>query len=90
MYKNDSVTRNGISPFIRRYVEEHDIVTQPQRMLEDSYRDDEVLLATPLLRWYIKHGHVVIRVDQVIETNRSCAFVSSVTSRAMKHRGNSG
>ncbi|KAK2158323.1 hypothetical protein NP493_1808g00002 [Ridgeia piscesae] len=38
-----------------------------QRTLVGSYRGDNILLATPLLKWYVQHGLVVTRVYQVIE-----------------------
>ena len=36
-------------------------------MLLGSYRGDKILLATPLLRWYLDHGLEVTHVYQVIE-----------------------
>ena len=36
-------------------------------MLLGSYRGDKILLATPLLRWYLVHGLEVTHVYQVIE-----------------------
>ena len=36
-------------------------------MLVGSYRGDKILLATPLLRWYMDHGLEVTHVYQVIE-----------------------
>ena len=39
----------------------------PRRMLVGSYRGDKILLATPLLRWYMDHGLEVTHVYQVIE-----------------------
>ena len=50
VFKNIRLIREGISPFMRRYVVEHNIMTTPQRMLVGSYRGDKILLATPLLR----------------------------------------
>ena len=39
----------------------------PRHMLVGSFHDDKILLATPLLRWYLEHGLEVTRVYQVIE-----------------------
>ena len=39
VFKNASVTRDDIGPFMRQYAEEHDILSKPR-----------VMLATPLLR----------------------------------------
>ena len=67
VFKNISLTRDDIGPFIRRYAEEHNITATPRRMLVGSYRGDKILLATPLLRWYLDHGLDVTHVYQVIE-----------------------
>ena len=67
VFKNVSVTRDDIGPFMRQYAEEHDIMSAPRRMLEGSYRGDKILLATPLLRWYLAHGLIVDHVYQIIE-----------------------
>ena len=49
VFKNASVTRDDIEPFMRQYAEEHDNISAPRRMLVGSYRGDKILLATPLL-----------------------------------------
>ena len=67
IFKNTTVTRDDIGPFMRQYAEEHNILTKPRRMLVGSYRGDKILLTTPLLRWYIAHGLVVDHVYQVVE-----------------------
>ena len=60
-------TRDDIGPYMRQYAEEYNILKKTRRMLVGSYRGDKILLATPLLRWYLTHGLVVDRVYQVIE-----------------------
>ena len=67
IFKNTTVTRDDIGPYMRQYAEEHDIMSTPRRMLVGSYRGEKILLTTPLLRWYIAHGLVVDRVYQIIE-----------------------
>ena len=60
IFKNTTVTRDDIGPFMRQYAEEHDIMSTPRRMLVGSYRGEKILLTTPLLRWYLAHGLVVV------------------------------
>ena len=67
IFKNTTVTRNDIGPFMRDYAEEHDIVSAPRRMLVGSYGGDKILLSTPLLQWYLMHGLIVDHVYQVVE-----------------------
>ena len=74
VFKNASVTRDDIGPFMRQYAVDHDIMSTPRRMLVGSYRGDKILLATPLLQWYLAHGLVIDRVYQVVEYHREACF----------------
>ena len=67
VFKNIRLMREDLGPFMRRYAETHNIMTTPRRMLVGSYYGDNILLATPLLRWYLDHGLEVLHVYQVIE-----------------------
>ena len=73
-FKNASVTRDDIGPFMRQYAEEHDILSKPRVMLVGSFRGVKILLATTLLRWYLAHGLVVDRVYQIIEYEPNPCF----------------
>ena len=74
IFKNVTVTRDDIGPFMRQYAEENDIMSAPRRMLVGSYRGEKILLATPLLRWYLAHGLVVDRVFQVVDYEPNPCF----------------
>ena len=74
IFKNAMVTCDDIGPFMRQYAVDHDIMSTPRRMLIGSYRGDKILLATPLLRWYLTHGLVVDHVYQIIEYSPKPCF----------------
>ena len=74
IFKNAMVTRDDIGPFMRQYAVDHDIMSTPRRMLIGSYRGDKILLATPLLRWYLTHGLVVDHAYQIIEYSPKPCF----------------
>ena len=38
VFKNVNMTRDDLGPFMRRYAEDHDIMTRPRRMLVGSFR----------------------------------------------------
>ena len=59
---------------MRQYAEEHDIISKPPVMLVGSFRGVKILLATPLLRWYLAHGLVMDRVYQIIEYEPNPCF----------------
>ena len=91
VFKNASVTRYDIRPFLRQYAEEHDILSKPHVMLGDSFRGVNILLTKPLLRWYLVHGLVVDRVYQIIEYEpnpcfrRFCESVSTARRAGDEH-----
>ena len=74
IFKNATVTLDDIGPYMRQYAEENDIMSTPRRMLIGSYRGEKILLATPLLRWYLAHGLVVDRVYQIVEYSPKPCF----------------
>ena len=74
IFKNATVTRDDIGPFMREYAEENDIMSTPHRMLVGSYHGKKILLATPLLQWHLAHGLVVDRVYQIVEYERKPCF----------------
>ena len=74
IFKNTTVTRDDIGSFMQQYAEEHDIMSTPRRMLVGSYHGEKILLATPLLRWYLAHGLVVDRVYQIVEYSPKPCF----------------
>ena len=74
IFKNMTVTRDDIGPFMRQYAEEHDIMSTPRRMLVGSFHGIKLLLTTPLLRWYLAHGLVVDRVYQIVDYGPNPCF----------------
>ena len=52
---------------MKAYAEENNIMAQPRRSLIGSMKGEKILLATPLLKWYLEHGLEVTKVHQVIE-----------------------
>ena len=74
VFKNVTVTRDDIGPFKRQYAEENDIMSAPRRMLVGRFHGIKLLLAIPLLRWYLAHGLIVDRVYQVVEYEPNPCF----------------
>ena len=67
IFKNTEISRDDIGDFMKANAEEHNIMTQPRRSLIGSMKGDKILLATPLLKWYLEHGLEVTKVYQVVE-----------------------
>ena len=67
IFKNTEISRTDIGDFMKSYTEEHNIMAQPPSSLIRSMKGEKILLATPLLKWYLEHGLEVTRVHQVVE-----------------------
>ena len=73
IFKNTNISRDDIGDFMKAYAEEHNIMAQPRRSLIGRMKGEKVLLATSLLKWYLKHGLEVTQVHQVVEfTPKPC------------------
>ena len=65
------------------HVNKYDLSQKDRRLLVGGIKAKKILLATPLLKWYIEHGLVVTDVYQVIEfTPKACfkPFEKQVTT----------
>ena len=52
---------------MQAFAEEHNLMSRPRRSLIGSYFGEKILLATPLIKWYLEHGLEVTRIYQVIQ-----------------------
>ena len=60
--KNVEISREDICDYMKTYEEKNDIMKQPRRSLIGSMIGEKILLATPLLRWYLEHGLEVLNI----------------------------
>ena len=74
IFKNVKVSRDDLGESMKEYATENKLLSQPRRTLIGSYIGKKVLLATPLLKWYLEHGLIVTHVYQVIEYTPEACF----------------
>ncbi|CAH3132563.1 unnamed protein product [Porites lobata] len=67
IFKNTQISREDIGEYMQTFAEEQRIMPQPRRSLIGSYFGEKILLATPLIKWYLEHGLEVTRIYQVVE-----------------------
>ena len=67
IFKNTEISCDDNGEFMKAYAVEHNIMAQPRRSLIGSMKGEKILLATPLLKWYLEHGLEVTKVHQVVE-----------------------
>ncbi|XP_031572492.1 uncharacterized protein LOC116306555 [Actinia tenebrosa] len=74
IFKNTEISREDIGDYMRGFAEEHKIMPRPRRSLIGSYFGEKILLATPLLKWYLEHGLEVTKIYQIVEYTPSPCF----------------
>ena len=56
-----------IGDHMTQFCQDYDIVFDHKKLLVSGLKARKILLASPLLQWYLKHDCIVTRVYQVIE-----------------------
>ncbi|BFZ03070.1 hypothetical protein BsWGS_06109 [Bradybaena similaris] len=74
IFKNTEVARKDIGKYMRDYAEENKLLNSPRRTLIGSYSGKQILLATPLLKWYLQNDLEVTKIYQVIEYQPQTCF----------------
>ena len=73
VFKNTEISREDIGPFMKAFAEDNNIMPKPRRILIGSFFATKIMLATPLLKWYLAHGLEVPKIYQVVEyTSKRC------------------
>ena len=67
IFKNTEISREDIGEFMQTFAEEQNIMSHPRRSLIGSYFGEKIVLATPLIKWYLAHGLEVTHIYQVVE-----------------------
>ncbi len=78
IFCNTDVPMNVIGSHMQEHVKELGLSDKPRRLLVGGTKARQILVATPLLQWYLEHGMVVSKIYQVIEYRRQKCFESFV------------
>lgn len=74
IFKNVKISRDDIGTHMKEHCVKNKLMTQPRRTLISSYFGNGILLATPLLRWYLEKGLEVKNIEQVVEYKPNKCF----------------
>ncbi|KAJ8025632.1 hypothetical protein HOLleu_33244 [Holothuria leucospilota] len=74
IFKNIEVGIEDIGDHMAQHAKRCDALPRPRRTLIGSMCATKVLLATPLLRWYLEHGLVVTKIHQIAQFLRKAVF----------------
>ena len=81
--RQQTICTDAVGAWMASFAEKHDLLKKPTSSLITSYFADEILLATPLLKWYLQHGLEVTSIQQVIQYKpRRCfkAFTEEIVT----------
>ena len=87
IFKNCDVGRENIGKFMLDYAERNALLLKPQRMLISSYKLNNGIVITPLLKFYLKLGLRCTKIYRFIDyTPQKCfnGFVQSVVDARRK------
>ncbi|XP_071137847.1 uncharacterized protein [Mytilus edulis] len=56
-----------IGEHMQEHVRRFELSEKPRRLLVGGMRGRQMLIATPLLKWYLEHGMLVTKIYQVVE-----------------------
>ena len=76
IYKSFSVSKEDAGPHMAQFCVDTGVVSQPWWSLIVSYFGDQVLIPTPLLRWYLLNGLVVTCLYLQMQYDRHQCFQS--------------
>ena len=76
IFKNVNISIDDIGEHMKNYCQENNLMKEPRRCLIGSYFGKEILLATPLLQWYLNEGLEVTDIQQILEYKPKACFES--------------
>ena len=87
IFKNIEMGREHISEYKKNLAETQGYLTRPRRCLIGSYFGEKILLATPLLIWYLEQDLEVTEIFQAIEFKPKKGFIE-LGKEVTFHRSN--
>ena len=74
IFKNVQISHEDIGEHMQEFAQQHGIHDKPIKSLIGSMFGEKILLATPLLKWYLEHGLELTRVYQIVEFKPKACF----------------
>ena len=74
LFCNIDIPFDKIGPHMQEHVKEFNLSQKPRRLLVGGMNGQNMLIATPLLKWYIDHGMKVTKIHEVVEFSKQKCF----------------
>ena len=76
IFKNVDISIDDIGPYMKAYAQKHNLMKSKRKCLIGSYWGKDILLITPLVKWYLDHGIEISNVTMIIEYDPKICFHS--------------
>ena len=67
IFKHAEISMQDLSKHMKQYYQDNNITKVKRKLLISSYYGREILVITPLLRWYMQQGLVITKVYMTLE-----------------------
>ena len=67
LFGNEQIPFEAIGEHMQEHVRTFGLSQKPRHLLVGAMKGKEMLIATPLLRWYLQHGMELTKIHEVIE-----------------------
>lgn len=74
IFKHANISIEDIGEHMKKHCEENKLLNKPRRLLISSYHGEAILVATPLLQWYLANGLVMTKVYEILEFQKTKCF----------------
>ncbi|KAJ8307835.1 hypothetical protein KUTeg_014618 [Tegillarca granosa] len=74
LFCTTEVPFEAIGQHMQQHVQNYNLSQKPRKLLVGGIRARKILLATPLLKWYLEHGLQVTKVYQTVEFQKQTCF----------------
>ena len=74
LFCTTDIAFDDIGEHMQAHIWEHRLSDKPRRLLVGGMKARQMLLATPLVQWYLNHGLVITRIYQVVEFQQQRCF----------------
>ena len=74
LFGNAEIEFEDFGEHMQQYITENELSRNSRRLLIGAMKAEKMLIATPLLKWYINHGMKISKIYEVIEYNSSPCF----------------
>ncbi|KAJ8300697.1 hypothetical protein KUTeg_022216 [Tegillarca granosa] len=78
LFCNTEIPFEAIGSHMQDHVLKHGLSKGSRRLLIGGMKAKQILLATPLLQWYLNHGMVVTKIYQLVEFQQKRCFSNFV------------